>query len=268
MRVYPLRSRVKSGRKKGPRATPRQAALNAANREAKAASARKAEREKLRALRVREISGAKKGSSVAVSAGRAASDFRLPDLRNLEMSKILGIWKNAIRLYASEDPRKHRSGRLALEAIEAEWASRGIHALERHGYFSWPATDAAGRTGELSFSDIPTEGMLAYFEYHVGRTRGEARTIRRSILDRVFLGELPPVFPQAYLAEWSKKESASRLKKLAESLAAFCRNAKRRDTSKLDDAIKDWEADLAYLKDKYYVSRFSFGWPSSRSEQG
>lgn len=53
-----------------------------------------------------------------------------------------------------------------------------------------------------------------------------------------------------------------RLKKMAESIAAFARNAKRKRTSVLDDAVVDWEADLRFLFETYYVGKFRFEWPS------
>jgi hypothetical protein len=64
-----------------------------------------------------------------------------------------------------------------------------------------------------------------------------------------------------YLNEWGEPKTARRLQKLAESIAAFTRNAKRRNEKNFSKAIQDWEADLAYLKKTYYDNRFSFRWP-------
>jgi len=50
---------------------------------------------------------------------------------------------------------------------------------------------------------------------------------------------------------------------MAESIAAFCRNAKLRDSSSLAAAISDWEVDLVWLKQTYYDRKFHrvFNWP-------
>ena len=104
---------------------------------------------------------------------------------------------------------------------------------------------------------------MQYLDYRVGRTNGEAAPTRHAILGRVFEGALPPVFPVDYMASWGKPATVQRLQKMAESLAAFTRNAKRRHDERMDDAIKHWEADLQFLYDKYYVGRFHFGWPDT-----
>jgi hypothetical protein len=66
------------------------------------------------------------------------------------------------------------------------------------------------------------------------------------------------------MAEWGEPKSINRLKKLADSLATFARNARRRRSSDMDHAIAEWEEDLKYLKDTYYTGRFRFDWPEGR----
>ena len=56
-------------------------------------------------------------------------------------------------------------------------------------------------------------------------------------------------------------QSDTRLKKLANSLATFTRNARRRRNSDMNQAIIEWEEDISYLKNKYYTNRFGFDWP-------
>lgn len=43
-----------------------------------------------------------------------------------------------------------------------------------------------------------------------------------------------------------------RLQKMANCIATFARNAKRRRYASMELAIAEWEEDLAYLKDKCY----------------
>jgi len=50
---------------------------------------------------------------------------------------------------------------------------------------------------------------------------------------------------------------------MAESIAAFARNAKRQQSKPMQDAVKAWEQDLRFLYNKFYVGHFGFGWPTS-----
>lgn len=88
---------------------------------------------------------------------------------------------------------------------------------------------------------------------------------RRQILDNIFLGSLPVIENTIYLEEWGEPSTERRLQKLAESIAAFTRNAKRRNTTKFRKAIQDWETDLAYLKQTYHDECFKFQWPRTGS---
>jgi hypothetical protein len=196
-----------------------------------------------------------------------AAKINIPDLAarlpNLQAGAILGIWRNAIRLMTDDLGGRRELGREALVAIEREWRRRRLSSISPDDFFKWPSTDAPGGDGGLSLLGAQQQGLLSYLEYNVGKTNGQPPSIRKLILDRVFLGELPPVFTPDYLNEWSTPGSAGRLQKMAESLAAFCRNAKRRNDARLADAIRDWETDLRYLYQTYYIARFHFGWPSS-----
>lgn len=91
------------------------------------------------------------------------------------------------------------------------------------------------------------EGMLAYLEYHVGRTYGQSSRVCQSTLTRVFEHSLPPVFDGAYLTMWGPNGSAQRLQKIAESIAPFTRNARHRSPNALDEAICQWEEDLKFV---------------------
>lgn len=54
-----------------------------------------------------------------------------------------------------------------------------------------------------------------------------------------------------------------RLKKLANCIATFARNAKRRRNASMELAIAEWEEDLAYLKNKYYRPADGYSWPDT-----
>lgn len=98
----------------------------------------------------------------------------------------------------------------------------------------------------------------------VGNINGVATPTRRNILDAIFERELPPMPSEDYMNQWGKPKSSVRLQKMAETLAALTRNAKRKRTARMQTSIKSWEADLKYLYEGYYVDHFHFDWPSSR----
>lgn len=102
--------------------------------------------------------------------------------------------------------------------------------------------------------------MLSYCGYRVGANGGSEQR-RRRILDDIYLRPLPFMDNVAYLREWGEPQSSQRLQKMAETIAAFTRNARRQNTRNFGTAISHWESDLAYLKQTYYDSRFYFQWP-------
>ena len=86
--------------------------------------------------------------------------------------------------------------------------------------------------------------------YAVGQ-KGAYRNRRQQVLDYVFNERLPKVQSHEYMAEWGEPRSELRLKKIANSLATFAKNARRRRSSDMDLAIAEWEEDLRYLKETY-----------------
>ncbi|MBF0227676.1 MAG: hypothetical protein HQK76_19685 [Desulfobacterales bacterium] len=96
--------------------------------------------------------------------------------------------------------------------------------------------------------------------YSVGKN-GHIKSERRRILRNVYNNVIPKVFPPRYINEWGRPSSSKRLQKIAESIAAFCRNNKKKIHPPIQ-AIKDWESDLAWLKLEFYDNRYKFRWPS------
>lgn len=130
-------------------------------------------------------------------------------------------------------------------------------------YFPWPDTKAPPGDGELDDEYFQFEqGVLKFMGYETGKTKGLSDRMRREILDDVFCGALPRINNSDYMMQWGTPRSSTRLRKMAESLATFSRNQKRR-TSPSTQAICDWESDLEYLKYKYYVGHYDFSWPST-----
>ena len=58
-----------------------------------------------------------------------------------------------------------------------------------------------------------------------------------------------------------KPKQCGASKKIAETIAAFVRNSRRRRDTRMEAAVSDWEDDLQYLYNVYYVGTFQFGWP-------
>lgn len=125
--------------------------------------------------------------------------------------------------------------------------------------FDWPKTFVASGNGDF-VAEMPPVGLLSYKGYKVGKS-GLLDAQRQEILREVFNSRLPPVFPKSYLQEWGSPFSKERLQKMANSLAAFCRNEKRKSNPS-EIAIEDWENDLEWLRRNFHIGRFRFQWPS------
>jgi hypothetical protein len=135
--------------------------------------------------------------------------------------------------------------------------------------FKWPSTKVEERShndGSISESnslDLPDVGILKHLGYAVGRNGGTP-AMRRADLSKAFeMSDLPQVSSHEYMSGWGKSGTAKRLEKIANSIASFCRSAKRRRNSDNSDAITDWESDLQWLKATYYDGKFNrqFQWP-------
>jgi hypothetical protein len=154
------------------------------------------------------------------------------------------------------------AARERLLAIEAEWARRASMAPDHPDYFPWPTTDAPEGDKDVAAGDWPDIGMLSYLGYHVGVTGELSTAQRRRLLAYVFNMRLPPLNGVAYMRSWGSPNTGPRLKKIANSIAASTRSAKRRRSPTHAAAILKWEDDLLYLRKAFYVGRFdSFAWP-------
>ncbi|MCB1021792.1 MAG: hypothetical protein KDC27_17805 [Acidobacteria bacterium] len=132
-----------------------------------------------------------------------------------------------------------------------------------HAYFAWPTTEASSGAGAIDDSYFDhAQGVLGYLGYRVGMS-GIPQGQRSDLLDHVYGNTLPPVNSREYMEQWGEPSTAMRLRKMAESLAAFARNAKRRNPRAMAAAIQDWEDDLRYLKKSYYTGRYAFLWPET-----
>lgn len=130
--------------------------------------------------------------------------------------------------------------------------------------FRWPSTAVVADSRKAlsgNFFDYE-DGLLRFMGYAVGQS-GCHRRGRQEILDYVFHGTLPRVQSVGYMQEWAGNGSSIRLQKMANCIATFARNAKRRRNASMELAIAEWEEDLAYLKDKYYRPADGYSWPDT-----
>jgi hypothetical protein len=177
------------------------------------------------------------------------------------LTRDLGRLQNVFKkLAAPHHPLRDQAFRVRDE-ISIDWCRRA----EQSEWFAWPGTAVprGPTSGKLSGSDWRPQGMLSLLGYHVGETLPLYPSIRECILEYAFQHHLPPVGDVTYFREWGEPRSARRLQKLANTLAALTRNARRRDAAALARAIDEWEQDLMFLHEQYYVRLFYFGWPVS-----
>lgn len=177
------------------------------------------------------------------------------------MGSLRQQWLNLQTMIAKVG--RHKGLKRFEAALFAEWERRHHLAVTDPDHFDWPSTEAGRGDGSMPFENWHSEGMLAFLGYRVGSTQGVGNQVRRQILDAAFATVLPPVNDRQYLREWAGPASAPRLRRLANEIARFARNAKRKRSANMENAIMDWEDDLHYLYRQYYVGKFGFGWPTT-----
>ncbi len=174
--------------------------------------------------------------------------------------QLLKLWKSNTIGAANSSGAKREQHLLIVTAVEKEWKRR-IRELPENEAFKWPSTDVGSGVGGGDF-ERQEVSYLKILGYTVGKTDGLPASSRRLILDRCFTGQLPPYQSVAELRKWGEPKSSGRLKKMAYHIASLAKNFKKMPSRGYDDAIADWEDDLKYLHDTYYVQYFHFSWPS------
>ena len=108
-----------------------------------------------------------------------------------------------------------------------DWRQLARCILARSAFGRW-----AGRRAE--------SGVQRLASNHCALTVQQRFRERYSaILEYAFECDLPPVNDPAYHEEWGEPRTVQRLYKLANTLAALIRNAKRRDAVSMERAIND-----------------------------
>lgn len=173
-------------------------------------------------------------------------------------------WGNLLLLEKILEELKLRTSKAGRDAHEQVVKRVSTFKCKSHDSFKWPSTDApAGQYGFSGEEFWYQQGLLRFVGYKVG-INGEPSSIRKQILKCVLFNDIPKVNSLEYMQEWGVPRTSTRLKKMAESIASFTRNAKRR-TDNYQAAIDDWEADLQFLFENYYHPRLGFCWPSTNN---
>ena len=125
----------------------------------------------------------------------------------------------------------------------------------------WPITEPPKSSGGDFTGEFRDFSLLKYCGYTVGKIKGMSEEERIKFLDYFFTHELPG--PHELTVDYGEPGSEVRLKKMANVMSSNCRNFKANDKLKYAYAINDYETDLKYLKNKYFI-RGSFPWPESQ----
>ncbi|MCU0548478.1 MAG: WYL domain-containing protein [Leptolyngbya sp. Prado105] len=169
------------------------------------------------------------------------------------------VWNNVEELKSLYHELSFRSSKRAV-TLQKRISIRLAKLQESR----FPSTTANSGLQTLSSEVFKYEnGVLKQYGYKVGMN-GLPDEDRWRILDQIFLSPLAQSDNNAYLSEWGDPNSARRLQKMSNSIAAFARNAKHHHGNDYRKAIQDWETDLVYLKNTYYKNWFSFRYPRTK----
>lgn len=139
--------------------------------------------------------------------------------------------------------------------------------LNSFEFFKFPTTDiTVNEEGSKStFPDIKRkESLLKTYGYTVGKKDGKPQHERMFILSNIYENEITSFAKKKHqdeIDDYGKPNSAQRLKKIADIIAANTRNTKLDMVKTGKDyvqTISDWEDDLAKLKVKYYDGKYDY----------
>jgi uncharacterized protein YjbI with pentapeptide repeats len=117
----------------------------------------------------------------------------------------------------------------------------------------WPITEVAPGPGGGNALFEHQQSALNICGYRVGRTNPMPESERRKFLDYFLGNRLPAVVEEIFPDQYGSPGSARRLQKMANVIATVCRVRKRRhDAANYEQAIAEWESDLAYLRKAHY----------------
>jgi hypothetical protein len=206
-----------------------------------------------------------------------ASDAQL--VRHVASAIIKFVSDFSDEVPCEEDPWDTRAAiyRALIEHIYSEESSHGlIYRIEglqppwTRSKWPWPmvnGTKSGRRSGELGgFEDF---SALALFGYSVAKANADKWPDKRrqQFLSDFIEMELPSIVEQEFGTDYGKPMTTDRLRKVAWVIAGNCGLRYKNDPRRYAYAIEKWEADLNYLKEKFYngAGLKFVPWPDPRS---
>ncbi len=117
-----------------------------------------------------------------------------------------------------------------------------------------PSGGSGGFTG--TFRDFSALKLFGYTVGKKGRDEGWSDHRRRAFLSDFMELSLPAIVKKTFGEEYGEPMSTTRLHKVANLIAALANNtARKSNAGSYEQAITDWEADLAFLKATYYEGK-------------
>lgn len=158
-------------------------------------------------------------------------------------------------------------GQLATSYYEAwtrKWDEGGAPGRRRSrpATWPWPTTEVSRGRGGFDATFAHEESALHRCGYIVGTARGMALAKRHCLLNHFFEEPLPSFVARDFGDKYGAPESEQRLRKMANVMAANCRNFKRINPVRYEVAIDSWEVDLEYLRTRFYDGWYPFEWPA------
>lgn len=162
------------------------------------------------------------------------------------------------------DPQTIELLKRFLLFIKPQLMLRGTDAFQEIGHddwFKWPSTEVYAdlKSRSSAYESLNQEGFLKFIGYEVGKTRGKSEGERHDLLQTAFELHIPS--GETKWQDWGPRASASRLQRMAYSIAYFVRNEKKNPQGDYSQAIEEHLRDLDFLYEEYYVGHFNFDYP-------
>lgn len=130
---------------------------------------------------------------------------------------------------------------------------RLLTASGKTAKWDWPEINPAPGSGPFT-CDFKRVSALKLFGYSVGIS-GWSEDERHRFLSDFMEKELPPSVEKYFGEEYGQPMSTDRLRKVAKVIAGNCGLRMRSDPERYETAIREWQDDLKFLKEKYYQGK-------------
>jgi hypothetical protein len=177
------------------------------------------------------------------------------------------LWVAA--LLVRYNPFRYLEDKACRAAVETFGEGHPVIEWLRSQEFPWPEWQDEVGPPPQPFDGKVKHSPLDKMDYHVGKTKALPASTRRNHLCAAFLAaQLPladfhsgvsPAKQREYMASWGQPRSRTRLRRMAWHLAMLVTARARLPNYEI--AVKEWQADLAWMKREYYSTLMRFQWP-------